>query len=94
MDVPGAQLSLFASLFAWQAEQQGQTAPGFSPHGHGESEVLSWNKGCKDLLLLPKLCWLEGSGALTHTIPSILLPHRSARGDLWRRKQIGSFIEN
>lgn len=28
------------SLFAWQAEQQGQTAPGFSPHGHRESEVL------------------------------------------------------
>lgn len=28
------------SLCAWQAEQQGQTEPGFSPHGHGESEVL------------------------------------------------------
>lgn len=28
------------SLFAWLAEQHSQTPPGFSPHGHGESEVL------------------------------------------------------
>lgn len=40
VDVSGAQLSLSASLFAWQAEQHSQTAPGFSPHGHRESEVL------------------------------------------------------